>query len=234
MHMAVDAIKLVAVDTLFGKQTDRFVLTRFKKILLLVLIPCGQIEDSKSIKGVVLNKNSTNLKVRYGFLFCEKGVPDFPHYFPVMKNISVIRRIKRTDSDRLANATIVYDPADLTEHDVRTKASEFCIENIGDVYFTFVINDKVAKACTLLLRSSNRDILIEMDRNLQGALHVVCNVFLNAKAKHTDAENKTLDINGTTGEMDDRNKVNVRNPLTVRVQVHKTAIEVHFSLFVRS
>ncbi|CDW55858.1 Cpn60 TCP1 domain containing protein [Trichuris trichiura] len=101
-----------------------------------------------------------------------------------------------------------------------------------DRYFTFVINDKGVKACALLLRSLNKDIFMEMDRNLQDELHVVGNVFLNpkvlpgggatemtlAQAKHTDARNETLDINGITGEVDDRNKLNVRNPLTVRAQ----------------
>ncbi|KFD44824.1 hypothetical protein M513_14299, partial [Trichuris suis] len=81
----------------------------------------------------------------------------------------------------VTGATIVHDPADLTERDVGTKASEFYIEKIGDEYFTFVINDKDAKACTLLLRGPNKDILMEMDRSLQDALHVVRNVFLNPK-----------------------------------------------------
>ncbi|KFD53071.1 hypothetical protein M513_05985 [Trichuris suis] len=339
MHMAVDAIKVVTVDTPFGKQID------IKRYVRVEKVPGGQIEDSKLIKGVVLNKDIVHasmarriknprvilldsslefhkfesqasfecsdmtsvtsmleteekavkamcdsiIELKPNLVFCEKGVSDLAQHFLVMKNISVIRRIKRTDSDRLAKvtgATIVHDPADLTERDVGTKASEFYIEKIGDEYFTFVINDKDAKACTLLLRGPNKDILMEMDRSLQDALHVVRNVFLNPKvlpgggaaemalaqvikekansikgeqqfvyravadafeiiprtllqnsgadiirvitalrAKHTEAGNETLGINGITGEMADMNKLNVWDPLTVRVQVYKTAIE---------
>ncbi|CDW56208.1 Cpn60 TCP1 domain containing protein [Trichuris trichiura] len=101
-----------------------------------------------------------------------------------MKNISVIRRIRRTDSDRLAKlagATVAHDPVDLTERDVGTKASELYAETIGAEYFTFVINDEDTEACILLPRNPNKDILMEMDRNLQDALHVVGNVFLNPK-----------------------------------------------------
>ncbi|CDW59444.1 Cpn60 TCP1 domain containing protein [Trichuris trichiura] len=100
-----------------------------------------------------------------------------------------------------------------------------------DRYFTFVINDEDAEACVLSPRNPSNDILIEMDRNLQDALHVVGNVFLNPKVlPGGDAKNEALDINGITGEMANRNKLNMRNLLTVRAQVHKTAIETPIML----
>ncbi|CDW59445.1 Cpn60 TCP1 domain containing protein [Trichuris trichiura] len=97
--MAVDTIKLVTVDTPFGKQIDSFYISY----------------------SVV-------------FIF-PAGVSDLARHFLVMKNISMIRRIKRTDSDRLAiltGATVVHDPVDVTERDGGTKASEFYAEPIGD------------------------------------------------------------------------------------------------------
>uniref|UniRef100_A0A5S6QYG0 T-complex protein 1 subunit gamma n=1 Tax=Trichuris muris TaxID=70415 RepID=A0A5S6QYG0_TRIMR len=339
VRMGIDAVKLVTVDAPFGKHID------IKRYVRVEKVPGGQIEESKLVKGVVLNKDILHasmprriknpriilldsglefhkfqsgaafesshmasvtsmleteekavkamcdsiIEQKPNLVFCEKGVSDLAQHYLLRENISVIRRIKRTDSDRLAKvtgATIVHDPSDLTERDVGTKATEFYIEKIGDEYFTFVINEKDAKACTLLLRGPNKDILNEMERNLQDALHVVRNVFQNPKvlpgggatemaiaqvikekadsvkgeqqfvyravadafeiiprtllqnsgadvirtmtalrAKHTEAGNETLGIDGVTGEMADMNKLNVWDPLTVRVQVYKTAIE---------
>ena len=43
-------------------------------------------------------------------------------------------------------------------------------------YFTYLINCKNPKACTILLRGASKDILNEVERNLQDAMNVARNV----------------------------------------------------------
>jgi chaperonin GroEL (HSP60 family) len=46
-------------------------------------------------------------------------------------------------------------------------------------YFTFLVECKNPKACTILLRGPSKDILNEIDRNLADAMSVARNVVFN-------------------------------------------------------
>lgn len=48
-------------------------------------------------------------------------------------------------------------------------------------YFTFLEECKSPKACTIVLRGASKDILMEMERNLQDAMQVARNVFMDPK-----------------------------------------------------
>jgi T-complex protein 1 subunit gamma len=41
------------------------------------------------------------------------------------------------------------------------------VRKIGDEYFTFIEECKDPKACTILLRGASKDVLNEVERNLQ-------------------------------------------------------------------
>ncbi|CAL1708420.1 unnamed protein product [Somion occarium] len=114
----------------------------------------------------------------------EKGVSDYAQHFLYKANISAIRRVRKSDNNRIARAvgaTIVNRLEDLRDSDIGTKCGLFNIEKIGDEYFTFLTECKTPKACTILLRGPSKDILNEVDRNLADAMSVARNVFFNAK-----------------------------------------------------
>ena len=46
-------------------------------------------------------------------------------------------------------------------------------------YFTFLVECKEPKACTILLRGTSKDILSEVECNLQDAMNVACNVMID-------------------------------------------------------
>jgi len=48
-------------------------------------------------------------------------------------------------------------------------------------YFTFLVECKDPKACTILLRGASKDILMEIERNLQDAMNVARNVMVDAR-----------------------------------------------------
>ena len=99
-------------------------------------------------------------------------------------NISALRRVRKTDNNRIARATgatIVNRVEDLQESDVGTKCGLFEIEKIGDEYFTFLTKCQDPKACTVLLRGPSKDVLNEIERNLQDAMGVARNVVFHPR-----------------------------------------------------
>ncbi|XP_065672398.1 T-complex protein 1 subunit gamma isoform X2 [Hydra vulgaris] len=117
-------------------------------------------------------------------LFTEKGVSDLAQHYLVKAGISVIRRIKKTDNNRIARAvgaTIVNRPEEIKEEDLGLGCGLFEIQKIGDDYFTFLKKCKDPKACTILLRGASKDILNEVDRNLQDAMNVARNVMMDPR-----------------------------------------------------
>ena len=119
------------------------------------------------------------LAVKPTLVITEKGVSDLAQHHFVKAGVTAIRRVRKTDNNRVARAvgaTIVNRVDDLTEADVGTGCGLFNIEKIGDEYFTFLTKCKNPKACTILLRGPSKDILNEVERNLHDAMGVARNV----------------------------------------------------------
>lgn len=99
-------------------------------------------------------------------------------------NVTALRRVRKTDNNRIARATgatIVNRVDDIQESDIGTRCGLFEIEKIGDEYFTFMRKCKAPKACTILLRGPSKDILNEIERNLQDAMSVARNVIFHPR-----------------------------------------------------
>ena len=92
----------------------------------------------------------------------------------------MVRRLRKSDNLRVARAcgaTIVNRTDEITEDDIGTDCGLFEVRKIGDEYFTFLEQCKDPKACTILLRGASKDILNEVERNLQDALNVARNLY---------------------------------------------------------
>lgn len=124
----------------------------------------------------------TIIKFKPDLVFTEKGVSDLAQHFLLKQNITAIRRVRKSDNNRIARATgatIVNRVEDLRDADIGTGCGLFHIEKMGDEYFTFLEQCKNPKACTILLRGPSKDILNEIDRNLADAMSVARNVVFN-------------------------------------------------------
>ena len=73
---------------------------------------------------------------------------------------------------KACGATIVHRPEELKEEDVGTSCGLFEIKKIGDEYFTFLTECENPKACTVMLRGPSKDVLNEIERNLNDAIQV--------------------------------------------------------------
>lgn len=140
-------------------------------------------------------------------LITEKGVSDLALHLLAKANVSVIRRVRKTDNNRVARAvgaTIVSRTSEIVEADVGTGAGLFEVTKVGDDYFAFITGCENPRACTVLLRGGSKDVLNEVERNLQDALCVARNILLHPKmvpgggaiemavAAHLTAKSKTL------------------------------------------
>ncbi|CAG8724161.1 24313_t:CDS:2 [Dentiscutata erythropus] len=230
--LALDAVRTVAREENGKREVD------IKRYARVEKVPGGEIEDSKVLDGIMLNKDVTHasmrrrienprivlldcpleykkgesqtsaeisdeshwnrllqieeeqikemcdkiISVKPDLVFTEKGVSDLAQHYLLKANISAIRRVRKTDNNRIARAvgaTIVNQLDELKEEDVGTECGLFVVDKIGDEYFTFLTKCKNPKACTILLRGPSKDILNELERNLQDAMCVARNVFFN-------------------------------------------------------
>ena len=123
------------------------------------------------------------LKVKPDIVITEKGVSDLAlHHLLKHGNCSVFRRLRKTDNNRVARATgatIVNRTEELQESDVGTNCGLFQVNKIGDEYFAFFTECKEPNACSIILRGASKDVLNEIERNLQDALGVARNVVVN-------------------------------------------------------
>ncbi|GAA6052033.1 hypothetical protein JCM3770_002331 [Rhodotorula araucariae] len=232
--LALKAIRTVAKDENGAKTVD---IKRYAKV---EKVPGGEIEDSRVLDGVMVNKDVTHPKMRRrienprvvlldcpleykkgesqtaievskeadwnrlleieeeqikqmceriiefkpDLVFTEKGVSDLAQHYLVKANITAIRRVRKSDNNRIARATgatIVNRVDDLRESDVGTQCGLFHVEKLGDDYFTFLEECTNPKACTILLRGPSKDILHEVDRNLADAMSVARNVVFDPR-----------------------------------------------------
>ncbi|XP_078063024.1 T-complex protein 1 subunit gamma [Mustelus asterias] len=122
------------------------------------------------------------IRLKPDLLFTEKGISDLALHYLMKANISAIRRIRKSDSNRIARACgarIVSRTDELRDEDIGTGAGLFEVKKIGDEYFAFVTECKEPKACTILLRGASKEILAEVERNLQDAMQVTRNILLD-------------------------------------------------------
>eukprot|EP00892_Ulva_mutabilis_P005245 jgi/Ulvmu1/3092/UM015_0132.1 len=114
----------------------------------------------------------------------EKGLSDFAAHHLQKAGVTAIRRLRKTDNNRVARAcgaTIVNRPEDIKETDIGTGAGLFEVKKIGDEYYTSIVECKDPKACTVLLRGASKDVLNEVERNLQDAMGVARNIAIDAR-----------------------------------------------------
>jgi hypothetical protein len=114
----------------------------------------------------------------------EKGVADLTQHYLAKAGISVLRRLRKTDNNRIARATgatICNVPEEVNEEDIGTRCGLFEVRKIGDEYFAFLEQCREPKACSILLRGASKDVLNEIERNLLDAMSVVRNIVFDPR-----------------------------------------------------
>jgi len=121
------------------------------------------------------------IRVKPDLVITEKGVSDLAQHFLLKANVSVIRRVRKTDNSRIARVTgahIANRTEELMESMVGTRCGLFSVKKLGDEYFALLTQCKEPKACSVVLRGASKDVLNEMERNLHDAFNVARNILL--------------------------------------------------------
>ncbi len=128
-------------------------------------------EEEATLKGMV----DTIVKSGANVAFCQKGIDDLAQHYMAKAGIYAVRRVKKSDMEKLAKATggkIVTDLDDLTKSVLGT-AGKVELRSIAGDEMTFVSGCKKATAVSILLRGGTEHIVDEMERSLHDSLSVV-------------------------------------------------------------
>merc|ERR1711988_2081177 len=229
------------------------------------------------------------IAARPDLVVTEKGVSDLAQHYLQKAGISVLRRVRKTDNNRIARAcgaTIVHRTAEIQEKDIGTHCGLFTVEKIGDEYYSWLVDCEKPKACTIVLRGASKDVLNEIERNLGDAMNIVRTIMMDPRlvpgggavemtlanklieasklqepviagaykaagesleiisrtllencgadiirvqtqlrAKHAGGENVTFGVDGEKGCLCDMEQLGVWEPVAVKQQTIKTAVE---------
>lgn len=247
------------------------------------------VDALKQEEAEIAQMASCIMKWNPDVVITEKGLSDLIQHYLLRQNISCIRRIRKTDNNRIARvsgARIVSRPEEIQDFDIGTQCHSFEVRLIGEEYFAFFEDCEKPSACSILLRGGSKDSLNELERNMHDALGVARNVFSNPRmvpgggatemeiavrltekakniqgleqkpykavafaleviprtlaqncggdvvrlltelrAKHSKEGGEFYGIDGNKGVITDVRDINVWEPLLVKNQVIKTAIE---------
>ena len=128
-------------------------------------------EEARMLKSRVTKLKEVGVNV----VFCQKGVDDKAQNFLAQENIITIRRVKRSDMEKLARATnakIVNNIFDISAEDLG-KAGKVEEKKIGDDNMIFVSECIDPKAVSILIRAGIEHVVDEAERMFDDALSVV-------------------------------------------------------------
>jgi thermosome len=111
-------------------------------------------------------------------VFCQKGIDDLAQHFLSKKGIMAVRRIKKSDMEKLARATgakIITRLKDLTESSLGT-AGLVEERKVLDDYMVFVEKCTNAKSVVIMVRGGTDQIVDEAERSIHDGLCVVKDV----------------------------------------------------------
>ena len=105
-------------------------------------------------------------------VLCQKGIDDLAQHHLAKANIYAVRRVKKSDMDKLARATgatIVNNLEDLSSSDLG-QAGLVESMKVGDEDMTYVKDCPNPKAVTLLLRGGTQHVIDEVERAAKDAM----------------------------------------------------------------
>ena len=111
-------------------------------------------------------------------VICQKGIDDAAQHFLARKGILAVRRVKKSDMEKLSKATggrIITSLDDMAEADLGH--AELVEERkIGDEKMVFIEGCRNPKSVTILIRGGTERVIDEAERSLHDALCVVRDV----------------------------------------------------------
>ena len=116
-------------------------------------------------------------------VICQKGIDDVAQHFLAKKGILAVRRVKRSDMEKLERATggrIVSNIEDLTEKDLGY--AELVEERkVGEDKMVFIEGTENPKSISILLRAGFERLVDEAERSMRDAMSAVADAIRDGK-----------------------------------------------------
>jgi len=136
-------------------------------------------EEERMMRDMVEKIRSVGANV----VLCQKGIDDMVQHFLARAGILAVRRIKKSDMEKLAKATgarIVTNIDDLKPEDLGT--AELVEERrVGEDKMVFVEGCKNPRSVTILIRGGSERVVDEAERSIHDALCVIKDVLEEPK-----------------------------------------------------
>ncbi len=108
-------------------------------------------------------------------VFCQKGIDDLAQYYLAKAGVLAVRRVKKSDIEKLSKATgakILTDLRDIKPEDLG-EAELVEEKRVGDEEMVFVRGCKNPKAVTILVRGGTEHVVEEIARGIEDAVRAV-------------------------------------------------------------
>ena len=128
-------------------------------------------QEERMLKGMVDRIVATGANV----LFIQKGIDDLAQHFLAKAGVYTVRRVKKSDMDKLARATggrVVTSIHEISLGDLG-KAGLVEERKVSDEKMTFVEDCENPKSVSIILRGGTEHVVDELDRAMEDALRVV-------------------------------------------------------------
>jgi thermosome len=128
-------------------------------------------QEEKMIRSIVEKIVASGANV----VFCQKGIDDMAQHFLAKSGIFAVRRVKKSDMQKLARATggrLITNIDEITATDLG-KAELVEEKKVGGDEMTFVTGCENPKAVSILLRGGTEHVIDNIERALHDALRVV-------------------------------------------------------------
>ncbi len=128
-------------------------------------------EEEKMLRGMV----DTLKRAGADVLFCQKGIDDLAQHYLAKEGIYAVRRVKKSDMEKLSKATganVVTKLKELRRDDLG-EAEMVELKKVGGEEMTFVTGCKNPKAVSVLLRGGTEHVVAEVERSFTDAISVV-------------------------------------------------------------
>jgi len=128
-------------------------------------------QEEKMLNGMVDRIVATGANV----LFVQKGIDDLAQHFLAKAGIYTVRRVKKSDMDKLARATggrVVTSIHEISKDELG-KSGLVEERKISDEKMTFVEDCDNPKSVSIILRGGTEHLVDELDRAMEDALRVV-------------------------------------------------------------
>ena len=136
-------------------------------------------QEEKMLKEMVEKIAAAGANV----VLCQKGIDDMAQHFLARKGILAVRRIKKSDVDKIARATgarIITRIEEITPKDLG-KAKLVEERKVGEDRMVFIEQCENPKSITILIRGGTKRLVDEAERSIKDALNVIKDVVIEGR-----------------------------------------------------